>query len=122
MKMKSIRLVIAASALLAAAPASAQDTIKVGFVAEFSGMFADLGRSLDNGVKLYVKLHGDTIAGKKVEVINRDVGGPLPDGSLAGEVVTCPWHGSQFDVRTGEVVHDPAVQPLEPGVSKAPTA
>lgn len=39
-------------------------------------------------------------------------GGPLCDGSLAGEIVTCPWHGSRFDVRTGEVVQDPAEEPL----------
>jgi nitrite reductase (NADH) small subunit len=28
-------------------------------------------------------------------------GGPLGQGELAGGVVTCPWHGWQFDVRTG---------------------
>lgn len=28
-------------------------------------------------------------------------GGPLGKGRLAGPVVTCPWHGWQFDVRTG---------------------
>ena len=39
-------------------------------------------------------------------------GGPLCEGSLAGEIVTCPWHGSQFNVRTGEVVMDPAEDPL----------
>ena len=38
--------------------------------------------------------------------------GPLCEGSIAGEVVTCPWHGSQFNVRTGEVVQDPAEKPL----------
>ncbi len=39
-------------------------------------------------------------------------GGPLCEGSLAGEIVTCPWHGSRFNVRTGEVVQDPADEPL----------
>jgi len=29
-------------------------------------------------------------------------GGPLGKGKLAGCVVTCPWHGWQFDVRTGQ--------------------
>ena len=28
-------------------------------------------------------------------------GGPLGDGFLEGEVVTCPWHGWRFDVKTG---------------------
>jgi nitrite reductase/ring-hydroxylating ferredoxin subunit len=30
--------------------------------------------------------------------------GPLSEGTLEGPVVTCPWHFSRFDVRTGEVV------------------
>lgn len=29
-------------------------------------------------------------------------GGPLGEGELQGSVVTCPWHGWQFDVRTGQ--------------------
>jgi nitrite reductase/ring-hydroxylating ferredoxin subunit len=35
-------------------------------------------------------------------------GGPLGEGELAGEVVTCPWHGAQFIVKTGEVLAPPA--------------
>lgn len=37
-------------------------------------------------------------------------GGPLGEGELDGTVVTCPWHGSQFDVRSGAVVGPPARQ------------
>jgi nitrite reductase/ring-hydroxylating ferredoxin subunit len=37
-------------------------------------------------------------------------GGPLGEGTLVGEVVTCPWHGAQFNVRTGEVLAPPAQQ------------
>lgn len=33
--------------------------------------------------------------------------GPLAEGSLWGAVVTCPYHGGQFDVRTGAVVDGP---------------
>jgi nitrite reductase/ring-hydroxylating ferredoxin subunit len=36
------------------------------------------------------------------------VGGPLGEGELAGEVVTCPWHGAKFNVKTGEVLGPPA--------------
>ena len=37
-------------------------------------------------------------------------GGPLGEGALDGTVVTCPWHGAQFDVTTGQVVGPPASQ------------
>ncbi len=37
-------------------------------------------------------------------------GGPLGEGDLDGTVVTCPWHGAQFDVTTGQVVGPPAAQ------------
>ena len=29
-------------------------------------------------------------------------GGPLGEGELAGEVVTCPWHNTEFNVKTGK--------------------
>ena len=38
-------------------------------------------------------------------------GGPLADGTLEGYEVECPWHGSKFDVRTGEVKNPPASEP-----------
>ncbi len=37
-------------------------------------------------------------------------GGPLGEGELDGTIVTCPWHGAQFDVTTGQVVGPPAGQ------------
>jgi nitrite reductase (NADH) small subunit len=36
-------------------------------------------------------------------------GGPLGDGPLEGNVVTCPWHGWQYDVTTGKVSQNPSV-------------
>lgn len=38
--------------------------------------------------------------------------GPLADGRVDGEVVTCPYHDSQFDLNTGEPVRGPANRPL----------
>ncbi|HEY2657531.1 MAG TPA: Rieske (2Fe-2S) protein [Solirubrobacteraceae bacterium] len=38
-------------------------------------------------------------------------GGPLNEGAREGDVVTCPWHGSRFDVCTGKVRQGPAVYP-----------
>jgi nitrite reductase/ring-hydroxylating ferredoxin subunit/uncharacterized membrane protein len=40
-------------------------------------------------------------------------GGPLSDGTLACGVVQCPWHGSQFDVRTGTVQSGPAEDAIQ---------
>ncbi len=40
-------------------------------------------------------------------------GGPLNEGKLAGSTIICPWHGSCFDVRTGEVQCGPAQQPVD---------
>jgi nitrite reductase/ring-hydroxylating ferredoxin subunit len=38
-------------------------------------------------------------------------GGPLTEGDLYDSIVTCPWHGSEFDVETGEAVTPPAMEP-----------
>ena len=38
--------------------------------------------------------------------------GPLAEGWLEGEVLECPWHGGQFNVRTGAVLSPPATQGL----------
>jgi branched-chain amino acid transport system substrate-binding protein len=77
------------AALLGAGPASAQGTVKIGIINEYSGQFADTGIQIDNGIKLYVKQHGDTVAGKKIELIRKDTGGMAPDVSkrLAQELV-----------------------------------
>ena len=37
----------------------------------------------------------------------------LSDGDLEGTTVTCPCHGSQFDVTTGEVLNPPATEPVD---------
>ncbi len=39
-------------------------------------------------------------------------GGPLGEGEVEGNVVTCPWHGSRFDITSGEVVGPPARRPV----------
>jgi len=36
-------------------------------------------------------------------------GGPLGEGELKGKVVTCPWHGWQYDVTSGKTTMNPAV-------------
>jgi branched-chain amino acid transport system substrate-binding protein len=74
---------------LAAAPAHAQQPLKIGVILPYSGQFADGATQLDNGIKLYVRQHGDTIAGRRIEIIRRDSGGIAPDVAkrLAQELV-----------------------------------
>ncbi len=40
------------------------------------------------------------------------VGGPLGEGKVEGNRVTCPWHGSIFNITTGEVLGPPARRPV----------
>ena len=79
----------AVALLLGAPSAQAQGTVKIGLINVLSGQFADAGIQLDNGVKTYMKQYGDTVAGKKIEIVRRDVGGPAPDVAkrLAQELV-----------------------------------
>mgnify|MGYP000742988135 FL=1 len=36
-------------------------------------------------------------------------GGSLGDGEIEGDIVTCPWHGWQFNCRTGKAVENDAI-------------
>jgi branched-chain amino acid transport system substrate-binding protein len=68
----------AAIGALALAPARAEDAFKIGLILPMTGGQASTGKQIDNAIKLYMKQHGDTVAGKKVEVILKD-DGALPD-------------------------------------------
>ena len=74
---------------LVALPALAQDVVKVGVIAPFTGPFADYGKQFEAGVKAFQKVKGDTVAGRKVQVIVKDTGGPSPEVAkrLAQELV-----------------------------------
>ena len=54
----------------------------------YSGQFTDPAAQMDNGIKLYMKRHGDVVAGRKIEIIRRDSGG-APDAAkrLAQELI-----------------------------------
>jgi len=77
-----------ATALLPAA-ARAAEPVKIGLIAPFSGSFADYGKQMEGGIKAYQKLHGDSVAGRKVTVILKDTTGPVPEVAkrLAQELV-----------------------------------
>lgn len=40
-------------------------------------------------------------------------GAPLAQGELTGEVLTCPWHGSRFNITNGAIINGPAKEPLK---------
>jgi branched-chain amino acid transport system substrate-binding protein len=94
MLLTRIRLAVAAVVLFGAAavsaPARAEEPIKIGVLVAMSGPFAPYGRQITNGMKAYMKVHGDKVAGRKIELIIKDTTGPAPDVAkrLAQELVT----------------------------------
>jgi branched-chain amino acid transport system substrate-binding protein len=87
------------AALMTGTTAGAQETIKIGLILPYSGQFADGATQMDNAIKLYMKQHGDTVAGKKIEIIRKDTGGIAPDVAkrLAQELVV----RDKVDIITG---------------------
>jgi branched-chain amino acid transport system substrate-binding protein len=88
------RLLLAGAVTLVASlmpvTGQAQGTIKIGLILPYSGQFADAATQQDDAIKLFMKQNGDTIAGKKIEIIRKDVGGINPPVAkrLAQELVT----------------------------------
>lgn len=69
------------------------------------------------GQALVVEVNGKTLAvfnvGGTFHAIDNTCvhrGGPLGEGDVEGSVVTCPWHGWQFNVTTGECLKNPAAK------------
>src|SRR3984957_17351328 len=73
---------------LALAPAQAQETVKIGLILPMTGGQASTGKQIDNAIKLYMQQNGDTVAGKKVEIILKN-DAALPDNTkrLAQELI-----------------------------------
>lgn len=74
-------LALACSAGFAQVATAADDTLRIGVIATYSGPYADYGRQFDAGIQLYLKEHGGMIGGKKVEIIKKDTAGPAPDAA-----------------------------------------
>jgi branched-chain amino acid transport system substrate-binding protein len=77
MKAKLLSVATVAAALLATS-AHAQQTVKVGLSLPMTGQQQSTGVQISSAVKLYMQLHGDTVAGKKIELIIKD-DGAVPD-------------------------------------------
>ncbi len=70
---KSVRAAIATlSALLLTSTAQAADTIKIGLVMPMTGTLATNGKQIVAGARLYLQQRGDTVVGRKVELIVKD--------------------------------------------------
>jgi branched-chain amino acid transport system substrate-binding protein len=75
--------------------AIAQDVVKIGIVVPMTGGFASVGREVATGAKLYIHQHGETVAGRKVELIIRDdaavpdAGKRLPQELIVKDKVAC---------------------------------
>ena len=81
--------------------------VKVGTRAEFEDL--EVGKFVQAGGQGIAILN---IGGSHYAIENTcpHRGGPLSEGAIAGDEVTCPWHGSRFNIKTGAVITPPARQ------------
>ena len=91
----------AAIALLLFASVAKADshTVKIGLIMPYSGIFADAAAQMDAGVRLYIKQHGDVVAGKTIVIIRKDIGGINP--SLAKQIAQALVVREHVDILAG---------------------
>src|SRR6202795_4159950 len=63
---------VATVAMALGGGAGAQETLKIGLVQSMTGAFNTVGKAAVNGARLYIQQHGDTVAGRKIQLIVRD--------------------------------------------------
>jgi nitrite reductase/ring-hydroxylating ferredoxin subunit len=84
---------------------------------EFTGVLEE--GELEEGAMRAVDVDGTRVLlsrsedGRVCDIANActHVGGPLDEGERDENVVICPWHGSRFDLCSGEVLRGPAREP-----------
>ena len=69
-----------------------------------------ISAEIEDGKVIIARLEGEFYAFDE-ECTHAGCG--LSDGDLDGNVIQCPCHGAEFDIRTGEVVSPPAVESLQ---------
>src|ERR1700704_3783825 len=69
-------------------PAQAEESVKIGLILPMTGGQASTGKQIEAAVKLYMQQKGDTVAGKKIELIVKD-DGAVPDNTkrIAQELI-----------------------------------
>src|SRR5260221_12529668 len=75
-----ISATLAAGVLSWGATGQAQEAVKIGLILPMTGGQASTGKQIDNAIKLYMQKFGDTVAGKKIEIILKD-DAALPDNT-----------------------------------------
>ena len=86
---------------LIAFSAGAQQPVKIGLIMTYTGQFADAAAQMDNGIKLYMEEHGDTVAGRKIELIRKDTAGASDAAKrLAQEMIV----NDNIDILAGFVI------------------
>jgi branched-chain amino acid transport system substrate-binding protein len=88
---RTILLGLSAAVLAGVLPSAglAADPVKIGVILPMTGPFASTGRQIEGAIRLYVQRNGDTVAGRKVELIVKDDTGLAPETTkrLAQELV-----------------------------------
>jgi len=89
MKLSQIAWSVLVTFGLTTAAGAADEPIKIGVIASYSGPYADYGRQFDDGIALYLDEHGGKLAGRPVQIIKKDAPGAAPDLAkrLAQELV-----------------------------------
>ncbi|CCD96628.1 conserved exported hypothetical protein [Bradyrhizobium sp. ORS 375] len=87
-KTLTLASVALAATAIATGAARAEDVFKIGLIVPMTGGQASTGKQIDNAIKLYMQQNGDTVAGKKIQVILKD-DAALPDNTkrLAQELI-----------------------------------
>jgi len=67
-----IGLAVAAAGALYSSGAAAQGTVKIGFILPMTGPQQSTGKQISAAVRLYMQQHGDSVAGKKIQLIVKD--------------------------------------------------
>ena len=79
--------------------------VSVGRVSDFA---PGAGKMVDvNGRHVAIFRLGDDFYAIDNLCLHR--GGPLCEGAIVNGVVTCPWHGWSYEIKTGTLVQDPRV-------------
>src|SRR6266849_1842029 len=71
-KQISVAILAGLFAVFAADGAHAEDIVKIGLVQSMTGPFNTVGKAAVNGARLYIQQHGDTVAGRKIQLIIKD--------------------------------------------------